>query len=457
MGLLEHEEQQKLIELFLKLPNMDDLATRRSLLAGLPDGLRNSISMADIPRTHIISMVDMIDSEAWTQLPDDTWSIIRVLDNSISLVRGSRLEKELQTLLDTLKARAMKRTYEQAPQPKAEGLTGAQYKEFHHALLRAFPSRNALEKLVLFHLNERLGNIVAGESLSDIAFNLIQWAASRGLIESLLMAARSDNPGNPELRAFAEKFGSAPVSPPSRVVEKVIAESKSFFDIDAWRAGMSEVEPTVCRVEINAYGNKGYGTGFLVGPSVVMTCSHVVEELINNPQGAGKDITLLFGYKTSGKDMILNQGQEYHLADDWLIASSPSGELDYALLRVDGTPGDDPVGGQAGAPPRRWLRPDTDYVFRPGDPLFMIQHPHAEPLKISFETDAIISINDERTRVLYRIDTEPGSGGSPCFNYGWKLVALHHASWYDEATKRSTAVGIPIATIAAEVQGHLGT
>ena len=30
-------------------------------------------------------------------------------------------------------------------------------------------------------------------------------------------------------------------------------------------------------------------------------------------------------------------------------------------------------------------------------------------------------------RVHYRTPTEPGSSGSPVFNGGWELVALHHS------------------------------
>jgi hypothetical protein len=461
MGILANEEPQKLIDLLLKLPNIDAVAIRRSLLAGLPDNLRNSISTADAPRLHVINIIDVADGEAWGQLTDDTWSIIHIIDNSLSLVRGSRLEKELQTLLNTLKARALERANalaQPAPSPpvlstRASRLTGQQYEKFQEALLSAFTDRGDLEMMLLFKLNTRLETIVGDGSLRDTVFKLIEWAQAHDMIDQLVNAARSANPGNPALREFAEEFGFAPASPSPKIVEKVVAESNSFLDVDAWRVGLIEVEPTVCRIEV-----PHYGTGFLVGPSTVMTVFHVIAGLLKETTGSvAQAATLRFGYKTSADGKTMIQGQEYKLADDWLIDSSPTEQLDYALLRVEGAPGDDPVGGQAGAPPRRWLRPATEHVFRRGDPLFMMQHPYAGPLKLSLSTDAIIGVNADKTRVRYGINAEPGSSGSPCFNENWQLIAMHHGSFKDETTNNMYEEGIPMAAIAAQAKGMLGT
>jgi V8-like Glu-specific endopeptidase len=48
------------------------------------------------------------------------------------------------------------------------------------------------------------------------------------------------------------------------------------------------------------------------------------------------------------------------------------------------------------------------------------------PLKLAMETQAIMGLNQNSTRVKYRTNTEPGSSGSPCFDADWNLVALHH-------------------------------
>jgi hypothetical protein len=57
----------------------------------------------------------------------------------------------------------------------------------------------------------------------------------------------------------------------------------------------------------------------------------------------------------------------------------------------------------------------------------IVQHPIAGPLKLAIDTQGIIGLNENGTRIKYRTNTEPGSSGSPCFNVNWELIALHHA------------------------------
>jgi V8-like Glu-specific endopeptidase len=54
-------------------------------------------------------------------------------------------------------------------------------------------------------------------------------------------------------------------------------------------------------------------------------------------------------------------------------------------------------------------------------------------------------------RLRYRNNTEPGSSGSPVFNFEWELVALHHGG---ARGKEPVAYnqGIPAAQIRAHVE-----
>jgi len=60
-------------------------------------------------------------------------------------------------------------------------------------------------------------------------------------------------------------------------------------------------------------------------------------------------------------------------------------------------------------------------------PLFIVQHPDGEPLKLALDTEAVIEVLDEGATLRYRTNTLPGSSGSPCFNSQWQWVALHHS------------------------------
>jgi V8-like Glu-specific endopeptidase len=298
-------------------------------------------------------------------------------------------------------------------------LTGPQIKQLSDALMDAFPAEAALRRMIRFGLNENLAAIVGGGSLNDMVFDLITlWAEPQARTDELIVAARECNPSNTGLRAVAEQFKLAAESD---LLEKIVRRRVEFADPEQWREKMCQREVTVCRVEIPT----SFGTGFLLGPSVAMTNYHVVKDVIEDPSSRDK-VVLRFDYKMTADGKTLREGQEYRLAsnDDWLIDKSQSDELDYALMRLEGTPGKDSVGGQTGAPSRGWLNPSA-HKFEVGDPLFVIQHPESKPLK--FAPGSITGTSPAQNRVTYDTNTEYGSSGSPCFTSNWDLVALHHS------------------------------
>src|SRR4051812_31224664 len=77
-------------------------------------------------------------------------------------------------------------------------------KQFHRAILSAFPTLTSLEQMVRLELNENLHEIAHG-NLSDMTFGLITWAESQGRLDELLTAAKSANPTNPLLNAIASR------------------------------------------------------------------------------------------------------------------------------------------------------------------------------------------------------------------------------------------------------------
>lgn len=331
--------------------------------------------------------------------------------------------------------------------PQLQKLTGKQYEQFWKALLDAYDF-NRLQRMLQFRLGKKLTHITSPGSFEDVVFELIDVAQKEGWTYDLLLAARDSNLGNPSLLAFARQFGLAPDGTPHRRdLEKIIVDTNSFLDVAKWRERLGQIEGQVCRVEIQG---QPYGTGFLLGSDVVMTNYHVVESVIKKQYGHQPgDIVLRFDYKRLKDGTILTKGNEYRLVTtngDWLVDDSPyspvdletdpkSGlpkldELDYALLHVDGSPGDDTVGEkpEPGAPKRGWFDvPNTTHDFQLDTPLFIVQHPKGAPLKLALSTNAVIGVNGNGTRVRYRTNTEPGSSGSPVFDQNWNLVALHHS------------------------------
>jgi hypothetical protein len=360
-----------------------------------------------------------------------------------------------------------------------QGLTGSQQAQLSEALQAAFPDVNDLRQMLQFKLNIRLVQITSLLKPYDhIVFDLIVDAEAKGYTIDLILAAREANPGNPKLLIFAQTIGAAigivnherhDVDPSA--LERIIRPSNVFLDLNTWRSRLGEIEGQICRVEIATTQGQIYGTGFLVAPDVVMTNYHVIETVHRGKRGTPtsfgptaqvNDVSFRFDYKVLNNGRNVNPGTCYSLAvDDWLIDWSPVSvadlqrtglpqpdELDYALLRVDGRPGDESIGGRtkAKAPPRGWIQlRDPAYAIDPGSPLFIVQHPSGGPLKLALDTDAVIALNENKTRITYRTNTEPGSSGSPCFNQDWSLIALHHIG--DPSFISTYNQGIPIDAI----------
>lgn len=335
-------------------------------------------------------------------------------------------------------------------------LTGTQQARLSEALLSAFPRLQLLQRMVRFKLNRNLEDFTDGP-LRERVFQLIQEAEREGWTQELLQGARQDTPGNPRLAAFAQEFSaSIQREAPGPRLEKLVVDTNSFLDPVRWRERLEAIERQVCRVEL---GHK-VGTGFLVAPDVVLTNHHVVHEVLEGTVSPER-VVLRFDYKRLANGSA-PEGTVYGLAPEWHLASSPPSpvdamypkpheasveELDYALLRVKGQPGNEPVEGQG---TRSWVQVPSDaYALPPGSPVMIVQHPRGDRLRLVIETNGILAVNAARTRVTYRTNTLEGSSGAPCFNQDWMLVALHHSGGPGNLAQFNE--GIPISTVRAHL------
>ena len=358
-------------------------------------------------------------------------------------------------------------------------VTGAQYEAFMEALVDAFPEYPALARMTQFRLDLPLARIAGSTTpIDQVAFQLIQDQKSKGHFLRLLDAARASRPGNPKLAFFAEQFRLSLETPQRPALERIIRDTNSFLDIAAWRERLAEIEARVCRIEVSTNAGTGYGTGFLVGDDLVLTNYHVVEAVVAGEKdeytAAGHrarlgDVVLRFDYKQTpggaapgieARVVAIVDYSEYSPVD---LESPPKAadphpdRLDYALLRLEPDAGGKglgarPIGANAEreAPVRGAIAiPAADWPFQAGTPLFIVQHPDGEPLKLAFDTAGVLGVNGNRTRVSYTTNTLGGSSGSPCFNQHLELIALHHAGDPKYAPMYFPAYneGIPIAAV----------
>jgi V8-like Glu-specific endopeptidase len=319
-------------------------------------------------------------------------------------------------------------------------------------LLRVAFSRQRFDDLLLYRLNRLLGDHVGPADDDRTAIRKVLEDANRELWwRDLVREARHAVPGDPGLVAFGERYAFAPATvvvsggtatPVTGAgLELKIKASQSTFDINPWRRRLGEIEGRVCRVELPEATARG--TGFLVGPDLVLTNYHVVERVVKG-EAQPEALRVRFDYKVGPDGVALEAGTVYELADEWLAHMSlyseadeadppgvpPVDELDHALLRIKGRPGEDFVGGATSDPnpvPRGWLKPPAEpYDFTATPALYIVQHPEGRPMQVAIDSEAVLGVNANGTRVRYTTTTEPGSSGSPCFGPDWTLLAMHH-------------------------------
>jgi len=172
------------------------------------------------------------------------------------------------------------------------------------------------------------------------------------------------------------------------------------------------VARAICRIRIGSSA----GSGFLIGPRLLMTNNHVIESAAEARQAEAQ-----FDYQENVSGEMLPV-QAYRLDPDLFFLTDPA--LDFTFV------GTAPLSTK-GQPIDRypWLQLiGTLGKAEKGDPLNIIQHPRGGLKQIALRNNEVIEIPEGKTSFLYyTTDTEPGSSGSPCFNDQWELVALHHS------------------------------
>ena len=259
----------------------------------------------------------------------------------------------------------------------------------------------------------------------------------------------------------AQKAGQVQAEAPENALapglQRNVRPYLAKLDVQIWLDRLIAIERQVCRIERNGFA---LGTGFLVGPDTVLTNWHVVKDAKN--VGKIGEIGCRFDF-VKKSDGTKAPGQVVKLRPDGCLAFSPysaaeetnnpenppptADELDFALLQLDTTVGQNQVGGAK----RGWIVLPAAPLPLPQDaPLLIVQHPEGEPMKLAMDTQAVIGANANGTRVKYRTNTDPGSSGSPCFTMDWDIVALHHYGdprWNDPLFNQ----GVPISLIRQRI------
>lgn len=228
------------------------------------------------------------------------------------------------------------------------------------------------------------------------------------------------------------------------------------------------------------------GTGFLVGPDLVLTAFHNIKEHVANDQaapGSHKSLRACFDFFEGNRIDYPNHpcrpARSIAFHENWLISSSLdlprdglldadaerasaktiAERLDYALVRLSepiGRESRDPAGGAR----RGWVNLiDWTDDLQQDERIIIPQHPDGRPQCVDFgRFSETFSRSDlSRTRIRYNTETEPGTSGAPCFTYlnaHFQAVGMHNATFKPTGEAKANQA-IDIRRIFAKIQPHM--
>lgn len=284
----------------------------------------------------------------------------------------------------------------------------------HTEAAKARVEQRAGERAARVDLLEKSGGIAKADDPARVAARLDR--LSRFWSRAPRPTAASEVPlreteemlsGALERSAWDAPTEAASLKAAGKILERVIGTA-DFVGINYLETGVI-ASRAVGRVNIGSPSGrvKGYGTGSLVAPGVLLTNHHVLEDA-----ETARASTIEFDFE-DGPDGQARQSHRFPFAPDALFFADEA--LDFALVAVEGDV--------------------SAYGFNPlieaegkaiiGEPVTIIQHPKGERKQIALRENRIVDTVDQFLH--YETDTEPGSSGSLVFNDQWEAVALHHA------------------------------
>lgn len=289
---------------------------------------------------------------------------------------------------------------------------------------------------------------------SDIAeINQVERLADGQVpMQLVLRRADAEAQGDPaaqrtirRLRAVIEqRIGGQPVDAleldaPLEIPEAIVHQD-DMVDFGFLVRG-AEAGAAVARLMVTAAGGQPRvhrGTGWIVGPGLVLTCHHVVRARL---QGAAEPSPADLEAQVAAMDVRFDLFDDTAVGDGLtgarLVAWAPA-PLDYALIAVD-------------TGPRRPLLLDPTPI--PPDAYVavnILQHPEGRPLRVALRNNVVAGTDP--TGVRYYTDTLPGASGAPVCDDRWRVRAMHRgtrgtASVYAGKRVSYENIGTPIGAV----------
>lgn len=235
--------------------------------------------------------------------------------------------------------------------------------------------------------------------------------------EKLLKPKRGIKPiqaSEPALARRAANLGFAGARPSTTELERLIGNNDLVDEFYLQRA-LVAAKP-VMRITLRdpAGRERGWATGFMVSPRLLLTNWHVFPALDETNNAIAEANYVL--------DITGNPAPSYRFAIRGDLFYFANEDLDFSLVAVDHMAQDGRTALAGFGYHRLIAEPNK---IREGESMTLIQHPGGERRQFAIRENQLTKILDEF--LWYVSDTAPGSSGAPAFNDSFQVVALHHS------------------------------
>jgi V8-like Glu-specific endopeptidase len=228
-------------------------------------------------------------------------------------------------------------------------------------------------------------------------------------------AAGGPAPGAPTTKGAAA--GAASVARQLPEIVELADGIRNYVPVCFLELGLQNAK-AVCKIEATGTNYKNQpdqewtGTGFLVGPNLLLTNHHVLNSI-----DVARDALCVFNYQL-GVQFSPLETVGIKLDPSRLFVTSPlDGGLDFTFVWIESS---------AHAAFGSITMHRSAFTVHNGDFANVIQHPRGDPKAAVLQDNRVLQ--DTGIVLHYTSDTDRGSSGAPVFNNRWELIGLHRAS-----------------------------
>jgi len=343
-------------------------------------------------------------------------------------------------------------------------------KALHEALMFAYPRASDFDTFLQFNFGRSYYHLAAETAnYRRGLLEVLLLARGEGWLEDIFTKARRHLPKSPKLLQLDRNLGLARPEGEQigRRLEDIVRNEGHFQELMPWIDKLGKLGSQTCRIECPV--NLPQGSGWLVGPDLVLTNWHVIEKILPGGPWNASDVVCRFDYVVTGAGA--QPGTGVGLAENWCVDVSPASPsetgrgtqepdadmLDYALIRLGTAVGTAP---SPASPARGWVTLRGNELAPPDDAIVcVLQYPDGYPLKLSLGD--VVKGPAHGFRFLHTADTRGGSSGSLVLDAACEPVGLHHAGDLNyhmgKIGKPETNQAVPIGLIAdrLKARGHL--